>query len=79
MVAAGEGLYLLRPGAAGFLKSEASTETDDFVAVAVEPRRSGRIALAGRRIGRAWRVRGRKGDEVQRPVCKAKRVPQVQS
>lgn len=45
VVGAGEALYLLRPGAAGFLMS--ATETGDYVTVAVEPRRSGRIALAG--------------------------------
>jgi hypothetical protein len=47
VVGAGEVLCCLLPGAAGFSRREATTETGDFEAVAVEPRRSGRIALAG--------------------------------
>jgi len=47
VIAAGEALYCLRPGGSCFSVREASTETGDFVAVAVEPRRSWRIALAG--------------------------------
>ena len=47
VVGAGEVLCCLLPGAAGFSVREVTTETGDFEAVAVEPRRSGRIALAG--------------------------------
>jgi hypothetical protein len=47
VVAAGEVIYLLRPGSAAFLSREPPSGTGDIVAVAVEPRRPARFALAG--------------------------------
>jgi len=58
VVGAGEVLCRLLPGAAGFSVREVTTETGDFEAVAVERRRSGRIALAPSTRS-PWRTAGR--------------------
>jgi hypothetical protein len=47
VLAAGDALYLLSPGATSFGRREIPPDVGDVVAVAVEPRRSARLAVAG--------------------------------